>query len=462
MLDLRPELIVAGGYNAPVLARREGELVRGLGVGGAIALVAGNIIGSGIYVIPASLADAAGPLSLLAWPIVAVGYLCLNAVYSDLAEAYPIQGGLQVYAEKAFGPLAGLLASSLYWISCVIGNAAFLTAFVGYAQVFFPGLARPLAAFLLAQALLWSLTLVNLGGVRAGAAVQMVTTVLKLLPLLVLSVALVPFASPANLEPFAPKGWGALFPAIALVAWPFLGSETATVPAEEMKDARRTIRLAAFLGFGVAALVYFAVALAVALGMPSSEIAGSPSPLALAAERSLGPWGKTFVTLGALVSIAGILNGWILIAGRLPQAAARQGYAPRALAHLAPRTGAPTLALLLSGLVAGALASTYFVGSLLDAYNFIALASTAAALVAIAMVSVALVVLVRREPERFRPEQRRRAPLLAAVGLLVVFILLRGSGREVWAFTAVVAIVPIVYYVGSGKWAAARAAREAA
>src|SRR5512145_2341405 len=264
--------------------RKQGRLVQGLGVGGAIALVAGNIIGSGIYVMPASLADAAGPLLLLAWPIVGLGYLCLNAVYSDLAEAYPIQGGLQVYAEKAFGPLAGLLTASLYWTSCVVGNAAFLTAFVGYAQVFFPGLESPLAAFLLAQALLWSLTLVNLGGVRAGAAVQMVTTVLKILPLFVLAIALVPHAAPANLEPFAPHGFGALFPAIALVAWPFLGSETATVPAEEMKDARRTIRLATFLGFGVAAVVYFVVALTLAMGFPSPEIAGSASPLALAAE----------------------------------------------------------------------------------------------------------------------------------------------------------------------------------
>jgi basic amino acid/polyamine antiporter, APA family len=435
--------------NAPVSARRDGELVRGLGVVSSIALVAGNIIGSGIFVIPASLADAAGPLSLLAWPIVAAGYMCLNAIYADLGEAYPFQGGLQVYAERAFGPLAGLLASSMYWISCVIGNAAFVTAFVGYAQVFFPVFAAPLPAFLLAQALLWALTIVNLGGVRAGSAVQTTTTVLKLLPLAVLAFALIPHASTANLAPFAPKGWGALFPAIALVAWPFLGSETATVPAEEMKDARRTIRIAVFGGFALAAVAYFAVALSVALALPSSDIAGSTSPLALAAERALGPWGKAFVTVGALVSITGVLNGWILVAGRLPQAAARRGYMPQALARLSPRTGAPARALVLSGIVAGALASTYFVKSLLDAYNFIALASTAAALVAIAMVAAALVVLVRREPERFRPAQRRRAPLLALVGLAVVVILLRGSGWEVWTFTAVAAAVPITYYLAS-------------
>src|SRR4249920_2963429 len=106
--------------------REQGRLVQGLGPWAATALVAGNVIGSGIYVIPASLADAAGPLSLLAWPIVAAGYLFLNAMYADLAEAYPYQGGLQVYAERAFGPLAGLIASSMYWLSCVIGNGAFV------------------------------------------------------------------------------------------------------------------------------------------------------------------------------------------------------------------------------------------------------------------------------------------------------------------------------------------------
>jgi APA family basic amino acid/polyamine antiporter len=429
--------------------RAQGSLVQGLGVWGATALVAGNIIGSGIYVIPASLADAAGPLSLLAWPIVAAGYMALNMVYADLAEAYPIQGGLQVYTAKAFGPLAGLVATTLYWISCVVGNAAFMTAFVGYAAVFFPAFKAPLPAFALAQALLWTLTAVNLAGIKAGGAVQAVTTILKLVPLLILAAILVPHAETHNLVPFAPKGWGALFPAIALVAWPFLGAETATIPAGEMKDARRTIRRAAFTGLGLAAVVYFAVALTVAMALPAAEIAGSASPMAVAARHVLGPWGENFVAIGALVSVAGILNGWILIAGRLPQAAARDGYYPRFFERLSPRTGAPVPALIVSGLVAALLASTYFAGSLLAAYNFIALAATATALIAIAMTCLALVALVRREPASFRPAQRVRAPFFAIVGLGVVAILLRGSGWEVWAFTVAVILVPIPFYFRS-------------
>jgi APA family basic amino acid/polyamine antiporter len=214
-----------------------------------------------------------------------------------------------------------------------------------------------------------------------------------------------------------------------------------------MKDAKRTIRRAAFGGFGLAAVLYFFVALTVAMALPSSDIAGSSSPMAVAARHVLGPAGETFVTVGALVSVAGILNGWILIASRLPQAAARDGYFPKFLERLSPRTGAPVPSLILSGIVASLLASTYFSGSLLQAYNFIALAATAAALIAIALTCGALVVLVRRAPEKFRPAQRARAPFSAAIGLLVIGILVRGSGWEVWAFTLACVLLPIPYFL---------------
>ena len=173
--------------------------------------------------------------------------------------------------------------------------------------------------------------------------------------------------------------------------------------------------------------------------------------MAVAARHVLGPWGEDFVTVGALVSVAGILNGWILIAGRLPQAAARDGYFPRVFERLSPATGAPIPALIVSGVVASLLAATYFWGSLLAAYNFIALAATATALIAIAMTCFALAALVRREPEKFRPPQRLRAPFFAAVGLGVVAILLRGSGWQVWAFTVAVILLPIPFYFWSRR-----------
>ncbi len=422
-------------------------LVRGLGLASTTALVAGNVIGSGIYVIPASLAAVAGPVSLLAWGIVAAGNLCMTAVYADIASAYPVSGGLQVYAQRAFGNFVGLETAFLYWISQVIGNAAYLTAFVGYSQVFFPRFAEPVAAFLLAQALLWTLTLVNILGVRAGGAVQVVTTVLKVVPLLVVAVALLASGSTSNLVPFAPKGYAALFPAISLVAWIFLGAESVTVPAEEVRDPERTIRKSAYAGFALATVVYFLVALAVTLGLPSAEIAGSPSPLATAALRVLGPWGRTFVTLGALVSLLGVLNGWLLVTGRLPFAAARQGLAPAWLGRIAARTRTPAVSLAFSSLLTSALVLLYFNRTLLEAYNVIALASTATALLAIGVACAAQLVLLRREPERFGARERRRAPFTAVASLFMVGLMIAGSGLEVGLYTLLAVVLPAPYYL---------------
>jgi APA family basic amino acid/polyamine antiporter len=430
------------------MAQREGgRLVRGLGLVSATALVAGNMIGSGIYVVPGSLADLAGPASLLAWLGAAAAYFCLVAVFADLGAAYPVSGGPQTFVRRAFGELAGFEASYLYWLSAVIGNAAFATGFVGYLKVFVPSLGSGWSAFFAAQAVLWGFTLVNLRGVQAGGRVQVVTTVLKILPLFVLCAALLSRGSTANLEPLAPRGYAPLWPCLTLIAWLFLGAESVTVPAEEIQGAGRTIRRAAFTGFSIAVAVYLLVAVSLALGLPASAVGGTESPLATAGSLVLGPWGERLMTLAALVSIAGVLNGWLLVAGRMPFAAAREGLAPAWLARLDPHTGAPAAALLLSSGLSSTLVLLYFSQTLLEAYNFIAMASTATALVAIAGCCLAEIVLIEREPERFSATQRRLGPAIAVAGLLAVGVLIVGSGLLVLGLTAAIMALLLPYYL---------------
>lgn len=422
-------------------------LVRGLGFVSMAALFTGNTIGSGIYVLPASLADAAGPLALGAWLIVAVAYVPLIAAYGDLASAYPVSGGFQVYTQRAFGDLTGTVVSFLYWLACVVGNAAFLTAFVAYAQVLVPSLAPAWASFAAAQFLLWGLVVLNVAGVRFGGAAQVATTVLKVLPLLVLVVVLVPHASFASLAPLAPKGWGALLPAVGLVAWAFTGCESVIVPAEEVRGEPSLVGRAARAGFVFTVLVYLGLSAAVALAIPSAEIAGSASPLATAARRFMGPWGETFVTLGALVSVAGILNGFLLVVGRIPFAAARQGFAPAWFGGIHPRFGTPARAIAVSAAFTSALVLLYFSGTLLEAYNFIALAATATALIAVAAACAALGVLARREPERFTVAQRRRAPVVASAGIAVCALMFAGAGGLVMGLSCLVCGVPVLYHL---------------
>jgi len=428
-------------------ARERGRLIRGLGPAAATALVAGNVIGSGIYVVPGSLAEIAGPVGLVAWLVNALGYLCLTATFADLGGAYAISGGPQAFAGRAFGPFACLEVGYLYWTCVITANAAFATGFVGYLAVFYPEVAGPVPALLVGQALLWGFCALNVIGVRAGGVVQVLTTVLKIAPLLLVAVALLGRASAANLAPFAPHGYGALLPAIALVSWLFLGSESITVPAEEVVGSGRTIRRAAYAGFGIACAVYFLVAAALTLGLPATALAGSVSPLAAAARAVLGPWGETLVTLGALVSIAGVLNGWTLVGGRLPYAAARDGVAPAALGRVHARFATPAVALVVTTLLSAGLLLLTLHRTLLEAYNFIALLSTATALVAIGGACAAELVLLRREPARFTAAQRRRGPVTATAGLLVVALMLAGTGAWVCALTALAMLVPIPYYL---------------
>ncbi len=423
------------------------DLTRGLGKFAAIALVTGNMIGSGIFVTPAALAETAGPLSLAAWVVNVLGYLCLTAVFADLGRAYPISGGMQAFSHRAFGKFAGMQVGYLYWLCAVIGNAAFLTAFTSYLVVFVPAAGDPWVAFGWSQALLWSLTLGHVVGVRVGGAVQIITTVLKLLPLLVLSIALIPYFSLDNLQPVAPHGTKSLLPAVSLMSWMFIGMESITVPAEEIRDAGRTISRSIYLGFGLTAGVYLLVLVALMGAAPAGQLAASAKPLADVAATIFGPGAARLVSLGALISIVGILNGWLLVTSRMAHATARDGLAPGVFARLHPRTNTPIPALLITSLCSGGIVLLYFSGTMLDVYNFISMLSTATALTAIGCACVAQVVLMRREPNKFRPWQLRRGRVTAVLGLLVVLLMIAGAGMHVIGWTLACMLVPVPYYL---------------
>jgi APA family basic amino acid/polyamine antiporter len=296
---------------------------------------------------------------------------------------------------------------------------------------------------------------VNVAGVKMGGRVSVVATVLKIVPLLVLVAALIPAADAANLRPFAPHGYGSLLPAVGLIAWLFVGAESVTVPAEEVRNPGPTIRRAARGGYAVAAGVGALVAAALAVGVAPSAIAGSSSPLAVAALGVLGPWGEALLTAGALVSTAGILNGYLLISGRLPYAAARDGVAPRWLAKVHPRFGTPARAIVVSAIPTSLLILLYFSETLLEAYKKVALASTATSLVAIGIACLAQPVLMRREPERFAPAALRRGRISAGAGLAVALVMIAGVGLEVAVWTVALAILPLPYYLATRRRGAA-------
>jgi APA family basic amino acid/polyamine antiporter len=358
--------------SAPSPPRTAGSLVRGVGLLAATALVVVNMVGSSIYTLPASIARDVGPLGIVAWALTALGYLFVALVYARLGTRYPRTGGPYVYARTAFGDLAGFVTVWCYWLSATIGNAAIVQSAVGYAPDLWPWVAeRPLAQCALAIALVWILCGVNVLGVRFGARVQVAILFVGLLPLVGVGVLGLSAFDAGNLEPFAPRGWGALPAGMALVVWAYSGVESATVPAEEVQRPATNIRRATYAGYAVGTAIYLALAVAIAGALPNDEIASSSRPLALLAQRTLGSGMAWFVAATAIVACLGTLNGWILMAGRIPFAAAQDGLFPRRLARIHPRFHTPAVGLVVAAAIASAALLLLAREEFLDAFGFV-------------------------------------------------------------------------------------------
>ena len=419
-----------------------------LGFWMATALVVGNIIGSGVYLLPASLAPH-GANSLVGWLFTATGALVLAAVFAALSRAFPKDGGPYVYTRAAFGEAAGFVVAWGYWVSVWVGNAAIATGAVSYTSAFAPWIAeRPGASALVTIAVVWVLTLVNCWGVRAAGWVQAVTTVLKLLPLLAVAFAGVFFIRGENVASFvaAPLTLDGITAAATLALWALLGFESATVPADKVEDPARTVPRATILGTVVTALVATVACCTVLLVVPAAQLAGSNAPFADAARLFWGEGAATLVALFAAISAYGALNGWILLQGEMPFAMARGGVFPRVFARESARH-TPVFALVSTSVLVTLLVLANFHGTMAQVFTFMILLATSANLVAYLVCSLALLVLLRRDQLQ---GSRRGTPWLAAAGVLgAVYSLwaIAGAGKEATAWGAVLLVAGLPVYV---------------
>lgn len=425
---------------------------------GVVALAVGNMVGTSIWTLPASLAEVAGPLALVAWGVTAAGYWFVARTYARLGARWPVTGGPYVYVREAFGDFAAFQVTWSYWLSATLGNAAIVTGVVGYATGFGDAFASPLAQFVLAQALLWGLCALNVAGVQHSARLSIALMAVTVVALLGTSLAALPSVTTANLRPFAPHGWDALAPACALIVWAYSGVESATVPASEVRGGGETIGRGTMLGFWIATGTYLLAALAVAGTVPGAELATSARPIALVAERTVGAWAGLAVGIAALGSNVATLNGWVLMAGRIPVTAAADGLFFAPLARLHPRTGTPWVALVVGTCIPSLLLGLYFTRSLLGVFRFLVLLAILTTLLPHLYTCAAELLLARRHPDRYDARTARRVRVEATIAFAFVLWTMYGTGPEpaMWGFLAVVAGTPLYVALRS---AATRAAR---
>jgi len=408
------------------------------------ALVTGNMIGSGIFLLPSDIAHF-GSIGILAWSLTAVGTLFLAGVFVYLSRVIPKSGGPYAYCREAYGDFIGFEVAYNYWMGAWVGNAAIPVAMVGYLIVFWPNLnGNPLLQFFVEAGVIWILTFINVAGIRNAGVVQVVTTVLKLIPLILIGTIGLLYIHPENLTQFNISGqsnFSALTAAAAITLWSFLGVESATVPAEDADDPKNIAR-ATLLGTGISAVVYILGAVAI-MGMIAPDVLQhSTAPYADASVKILGPWGRYFIAAGAIISCVGALNGWILLQGQVPMAAARDGLFPKPFARMSAN-GTPSFGLIASSvLVTILLAATMRLG-IIKQFDFIILLAAVSILIPYMFCALAVLML----PSRRAILKPFGTFLMALIAGLYSFWMIAGAGEKIVAIGALIFFAGIPIYV---------------
>lgn len=359
-------------------------LSRKLGFWMALALVVGNYIGSGIFLLPAQLAPY-GWNATIGWVVTIAGALCLAFVFARLTGARPNAAGPYAFVEEAFGPIPAFAVAWSYWIGLWVANTAIAVAAVSYLSFFIPALANtPGLGALAAAALLWALTAINIVSVRLAGSVQLVTTILKILPLIVVViVSAIAFGDGAASVQTPFRGQDLSFTAVsgaaALTLWAILGVETASVGSRNIANPERNVPRATMIGTLVVGIIYILVSTPVTLLLPAGQAAASNAPLADFVAAFWTPGVAAMVGLFAAISAIGALNGWILLQGELPLAMVRQGVFPAWFGSLT-RNGTPLRAQIVSSICATVLIAANSSRSVAGLFVFMALLATAATL----------------------------------------------------------------------------------
>jgi arginine:agmatine antiporter len=319
----------------------------------ATMLVAGNMIGTGVFLLPVNLASV-GSISVFGWVVATAGAAALGLVFAKLGELEPKEGGPYAYARDFLGPYVGFQTNYVYWFGNWIGNIAIAVAAVGYLAEFFPSIAAPPASVFATAGVIWLLTFANILGPRVVGALETWTMSLALIP--ILGIALFgwfwfePEVFRASWNVSGGSDAHAISRAASMALWAYMGIESAAVSAGVIENPKRNIPLATLIGLGLSAVVYVLSSTVIMGLIPNAELQKSHAPFAEAARIAIGTPGLVIVAICAILKSVGSLGGWMLLVGQSAKAAADDGMFPKVFAKL-NRHGVPGVGLVIVGVL---------------------------------------------------------------------------------------------------------------
>lgn len=423
-----------------------------LGLWTSTSLVVGNMIGSGVFLMPAALASYGG-ISLFGWLFSAVGAFLLAKVFSNLSKLMPLaDGGPYAYSRRGFGDFAGFLVAWGYWISIWCTNAAIAVALVSALSTFFPVLATStLAAIFTGLGAIWLLTWVNTLGIVTSGKVQLITTILKIIPLLLVTAGGLFYIRPENFIPFNTSNtsdFTAITATATLTFFAFTGLESATIPSGSVVNPQKTIPRATMLGTLIATLIYIMSSASVMGMIPADVLQHSVTPMADSAFIMWGSNARYLISAGVAMAAFGALNGWILIQGQIPHAIAKDKLFPPVFGK-ENRKGAPAYGIIISSILVSLLMSMNYTKGLVQQFKLLILLSTLTILVPYLFSSAAYIII--RFDKGFLKSRKGwvQAIVLASLSFLFSLWAITGSGQETvyWGFILLMAGIPFYVFI---------------
>jgi APA family basic amino acid/polyamine antiporter len=409
------------------------------------SIAVGCAVGSGIFMMPTLLAPY-GLIGFGGWLIAGAGSVLVALTMSRLVRRIPKTGGPYVYANEGLGHFAGFIIAWTYWIACITAIAGISIAFVSYLGFFIPAISHSSLLSLLASlVLVWLIVTLNIFSIESSAKFQVVSTLLKLLPLFfMMFLGLVGFDSnnlpeinPTNANPFI-----LLATVTTLVMWSFVGIETATVPAENFINPEKTIPKVLIAAVLSVLTIYILVSIAIAAIVPAEELMNSSAPFALAATKILGFSGGVIIAFGALISTLGSLNANTLTAGNITFAAARDKLLPSKFLTLSD-AGTPIFSFILAGSFVSFLLMLNYTKGLIDAFIFFAMLSTLSTLIAYLFCAMAELKFLKNDDSS---KQRNTAIFLTFGTFLYAFFAIWGAGMEIVFYSFMLILVGMPMY----------------
>jgi APA family basic amino acid/polyamine antiporter len=417
-----------------------------IGLLSSLALVIGNMIGSGVFLLPATLA-AFGGVGIIGWVFSSVGAILLALVFGNLSSILPkSSGGPYAYTKVGLGEFPAYLVAWGYWISIWCTNAAIAVALVGYLGVLFPVLTSNVySSVATGLFFVWFFTWINSKPIRTIGIVQIFTTILKIVPLLMLGLIGIFYINTEHLFPTT-ESTDSLFVMITatttLTFFAFLGMESATIPSGNIANPEKTIKRATILGTIITAALYMLSFVAVLGIVPAESLMKSDAPFADAASIIWGDFGKYLVAIGAIISTMGALNGWILIQGQIPMAAAKDDLFPKVFKRT-NKNNSPIIGIVISSVLASVLMLFNYSKSLADAFKFMMLLSTLSVLTPY-LFSIATYALLTIKRGSKKIVQKLILSILAFSFSIWIII---GCGEEIVFYGFLLLLLGIPFYV---------------